>query len=413
MINTISSNKGVSILALFTASWWVFGPKINLIPVAGYEQGIRLEDILFAVLFGILSFSTLLRRRQFEILGGKQGFALIVFMFSSVLSSVLIYQSPFSSLLFSVRWLEYLLMGSILFKVALMHRGKVLKLFKYYIFLNACIAPLSVLSDARYAGLSAGPWEVSTVTILCFISLKPFFKSQKELFFYALCVFLVILSAQARIQLLAYLVLLVFYKETRYGLVAIALPGVIYLLFAGVLDNALKLVRFESIGLSSIEEIFHAIWESGADAQFYTLSAALPESDASTIARLLIWASFIYKWMEFGGFGILFGIGPGVGGVVVDGLYIRLLTEFGLVGALIFFVFIKKLMARVIVEYRVPLVLAIGIVSLTNDPFTSQRIFSAICLSVGLLYAYPGGRILKRSKQVEVSHAETTRVQTR
>lgn len=410
MISSLSSNKSLSILALFTASWWVFGPKISIIAVPGYEQGIRLEDILFAVLFGILGFETLSRRGQFEILGGKQGFALISFMFASVLCSVLIYQSSIYALLFSVRWLEYLLMGSILFQVALLHRRRVLKLFKYYIVLNACIAPFSALSDERYAGLSAGPWEVSTVIILCFISVKPIFKSQKELYFYALCVLLVILSAQARIQLLAYLALLVFYKETRYKLVAIALPGIIYLLFSGALDGVLKMVRFDSIDLSSIGEVFHAIRENGSDADFYTLTDSLPESDASTIARLLIWSSFIYKWLEFGGFAILFGIGPGVGGVVVDGLYIRLLTEFGLFGTLIFIIFIKKLMARVDPEYRIQLVLIIGIISLTNDPITSQRIFSAICLSVGLLFASNGGRILNRNKQVEVFHAEVTRV---
>lgn len=409
MTNTISNDKCFSILVLFTALWWVFGPKITLIPVPGYEQGIRLEDVLFAGLFGIRSYITLSRRGHLEVLGGKYGSTLIVFMFASVVSSILIYESSFSALLFSIRWLEYLLMGAILFQVALLHRSKLLKLFKCYIVLNAFFAPFSLLSDERYTGLSAGPWEVSTVALLLFISLKPFLKSKRELVLYALCVLIIIVSAQARIQLLAYVTLLALYKEMRHLLTAMALLSLIYLLPSGALDSVLQMVRFDSIKLSSIVEISRAIREAGVDANFHTLAETLPEQDESTIARLLIWSSFIYKWLDFGGFAIIFGIGPGVGGVVVDGLYIRLLTEFGAIGTFVFFLFMKKLMDRVNREYRIQLILIIGIISLTNDPITSQRIFSAICLSIGVLFACNGELMMKKPVQAETSHGRFSR----
>lgn len=385
MISGISSNKYLSILAFLTALWWVFGPKINLIAVPGYEQGIRLEDILFAVVFVILIFATPSRFGNFEILGGKHGITLAIFMLASVLSAIIFQKSNFSNILFSIRWLEYLLMGPILVRVAMVHYRKVLGLFKCYIVLNAFVAPLSILSGERYEGLSAGPWEVSTVVILCLISVRPFLKSGRELYFYLICVLFIIVSAQARIQFLAYMALLVIYKETRYKLAAIILLSIGCLLISGLLDGALNILRFESISVSSIGEIFHAIKENGESAEFNVLTASLPDSDASSIARLLIWSTFIYKWLNIGVFGILFGIGPGVGGVVVDGLYIRLLTEFGFVGALIFFLFIGKITRRVNRDYRVQLISIVGVISLTNDPITSQRIFSAICLSIGLL----------------------------
>ena len=377
--------KHVAYLALFTSIWWVFGPKIDLIAVPGYEQGIRLEDILFAGLFIFLTLSTLSKSGTVRILGGWYGVGLVAFMIASFILSMLIFNSPYTAIVFSFRWLEYLLMGAILLQVALLFRSEFIALFKFYIIINACIAPLSMLFGERYSGLSAGPWEVSSVMLLIMVSIKPLLKSSREFYIFATCVLIVIVAAQARIQLVAYIMLLALYPETRYKLLKTSFPLCIGLIISGHMYSLLEAVRFDAISLSSIKEILLTIESYGRDSNFHTITGSLPDSDASTIARLIIWSSFIYKWIDYGPVAILFGIGPGVGGVVVDGFYIRLLTEFGLVGLMIFIAFVKNILKKIDPEFRVQLIIVLGVISLTNDPITSQRIFSAICLSIGIL----------------------------
>jgi len=185
--------------------------------------------------------------------------------------------------------------------------------------------------------------------------------------------------------LVAYIMLLALYPETRYKLLKTSFPLCIGLIISGHMYSLLEAVRFDAISLSSIKEILLTIESYGRDSNFHTITGSLPDSDASTIARLIIWSSFIYKWIDYGPVAILFGIGPGVGGVVVDGFYIRLLTEFGLVGLMIFIAFVKNILKKIDPEFRVQLIIVLGVISLTNDPITSQRIFSAICLSIGIL----------------------------
>ena len=233
-------------LILFTSIWWVFGPKINLFAVPGYEQGIRIEDILFAGVFAALALSTLSKKGTVNILGGTHGLTLVLFMFASVVFSVFLFNSQPSAFIFTFRWLEYLLMGSILLQVAVLHRSKFITLFKSYIIINACIAPFSLLSGERYSGVSAGPWEVSTVLLLIMFSLKPLLKSSREFYVYAICVLIVIVAAKARIQLIAYLMLLTLYSETRYKLLVASLPIGIYLILSGQLHNVLEAIRFDN-----------------------------------------------------------------------------------------------------------------------------------------------------------------------
>jgi hypothetical protein len=118
--------------------------------------------------------------------------------------------------------------------------------------------------------------------------------------------------------------------------------------------------------------------------------------------------------LDIGLFAYIFGIGPGVANSVnVDGFYIRLLTEFGVVGTFIFFLFIKKLMSKLSREYQIQLILTIGIISLTLDPFTSSRIFSAISLSLGLLLSCDRREdIIKINKQVKIRHSDVNKIST-
>jgi hypothetical protein len=73
---------------------------------------------------------------------------------------------------------------------------------------------------------------------------------------------------------------------------------------------------------------------------------------------------------------ILFGISPGQIGIIIDGLYVRLFFEFGLIGSFLFYRWIKSLM-RIYANSGFYLLILL-IAGLTLDPFTSSKVMLAL-----------------------------------
>ncbi len=364
---------------------WAFAPKITIIGVPGYEQGIRIEDLLFIICFSLFSYFSFIQFGSISVFGGKDTLYFISYLLISVLVSIFLFGTNPFSIVFTFRWLEYFLMGSILVWFALNNTNLLIVLIKTYIIFNLLLTPLSFLKGERFEGLTAGPWEVTSVLLFLFVGIKSYFITKKEFFFYLLSIFVVIIAAQARIQLIAFLVLLFYFAETKRIALVSTLVGAFIALFWGISSSAIQGLRFETINFESISEIYEAIRSSDSNVEFYALAEQFPDGDMSTLARMMIWANFINKWLSFGIYGIFFGIGAGVGGVVVDGLYIRLITELGIVGIFFFLRMLFVFVGRLGKSDKLLLLLLLGVISLTNDPFTSQRIFSSFCLAVGIM----------------------------
>ena len=377
-----------TVINLITIIWWTFGPKINLISIDGFEQGVRTEDFLFLV----SCFNNLANLPQWRIektiVGGSASVVLLTFMLASTLIAVGDRGESMMIFLFSLRWFEYFLMGAVIINFCLRFPDQIVKISKLILVFNALFSVESILSFERYSGLSAGPWEISSVLIFTYLGIKPFIHKLYQRNFYAILVLTVILAAQARIQLISFIFLLILMRETRFKTLVIALSIAVLLATKSLVLSQIQLLRSGMLEFDAFKEVLTTIMQVGGELDYYAIARANPDFDSSTIARLMIWFSFVQKWIDNLPVSMIVGLGPGCVGVVVDGLYIRIVTEFGLVGIICFLRFIWGLLSNLKTDFRAQILLSFCVISLTNDPITSQRIFSSICLSIGLLLAH-------------------------
>ena len=95
--------------------------------------------------------------------------------------------------------------------------------------------------------------------------------------------------------------------------------------------------------------------------------------------RFNIWLNLIELWsrIDFFLLKLLFGIGLGSVSVILDGFYIRLFFELGLIGTVLYFSIIIKMFFDP--DLRM-LAVFISVICLTLDPYSSSKI--AYCIGV-------------------------------
>jgi hypothetical protein len=139
-----------------------------------------------------------------------------------------------------------------------------------------------------------------------------------------------------------------------------------------------ELVLFGKTIFEEFSQIVKVGSENGID--FY--SQFKDSLDGSLAIRVNMWFFVIYKYITYNPFlfSILFGISPGQNGVIIDGLFVRLVFEFGILGCIFFFFFVKKLFSYNKVSFYLLLVMILS--GLTLDPFTSSKIMLVLSLLI-------------------------------
>ena len=157
-------------------------PKFNIIDIANYHQGIRIEDflIVYIAIFLILS-------NTFEIKKNDLGFNFIIYFFILLISII------HGSLYFGQKWvilpryLEYIVL-LIYFNRHNPDLYSIFKILRLYLILNFFAVILQELgllgeitslgyespanlSDDRPTGLTGGPWELSNCSAIIFFTL--------------------------------------------------------------------------------------------------------------------------------------------------------------------------------------------------------------------------------------------------
>jgi len=375
------------LIYLITSFLWLIAPKITIFNLPGYTQGIRLEDIffIFILIHWFFLNNRIKYKIKFPIIGGTSGLILIAYILFFEIISIFYLKSPSSNLIFGMRWAEYLIMGSFIFHSAILYTKYYIKLIKFYIIFNLIFSIIFILKyglNYRYSGLTEGPWEICSVLTFLYMGLYKYIESKERVIFFC-AVFFVCIASQARIQLISLVPIIILLFNINIKKLALFVPVVI-LFYYGISNEILTLIRFDSFSIDSINNLITILIEGGRDLKWEDVSKTA-DVDSSTLSRLIIWLSFIYPWIDAGLYGILFGIGAGTGGVVVDGFYIRLITEFGIVGILFFIKWILKIIDNYEdLKINHTIILIFSIISLTNDPITSQRIFSSFVLAVSL-----------------------------
>ena len=130
-------------------------PKINLLSIPGFAQSLRLEDVLvFFVCIGLISKSFIKIPR------------ILIVLFIVSFPGMIYLGKPLQSLLFWLRFVEYIIVADQIAKLLLDERIR-MKLFSFVVFANLMFFFLS--NQARLQGLQ---WSLGACK--CFVSVVPY-----------------------------------------------------------------------------------------------------------------------------------------------------------------------------------------------------------------------------------------------
>jgi hypothetical protein len=354
----------------FVLLWCVFSFKIILGGIV--EAGLRVDDLLLLIGLVIL----MLRGDIVRVPRSSALRAYLLFLSISLLSSVwngimgrvgLVY-----SMIFVVRLLEYTVfyyLGYVLVESGVrVWRG--LRVYFYLLCIVVLLQTLRVLPTAsqfsvsRASGNTNGPYELAAVAafFLCYFG----YRERRKL--NTVGAFVILLLTASRITFLGTLMgfIMRFLSRTRSKAQAVAIVVLTVLLIgAGTnwissqsddnagsntlgsrLKSASSLVSVDYMGVfSSIP-----MYETSDD---YTTGMFLDsgwlakevEADTSGVLRVFRWASLVKSTVSHFD-SILIGLGPSFGSAAVDGNYVRVFIETGLLGLMAFLVFLRRMLKQ-------------------------------------------------------------------
>jgi hypothetical protein len=355
--------------------WCLFSFKLVLIGVG--ESGIRADDLLILVTGVILllrgDLHRIRRSAALNIYLGFLGVGLISALWNSVAGRV----SLLISLFFVARLLQYLVFYYMGYIIA--RRGLTLsRVFTIYLVLLGVTVPLQMLGlfpvfgtfagiTSRAVGNTNGPYELAMVAsfMICYLG---YYQRRRISSWFS---FLLILLSASRITsvaaaLSATKVMLARTRSRRVRIVAVAVIACLgiggFLAIRGVgndtsrrdqkgllarLSTASSGTSLETIGVA----YDHApVYQNSADyyeGEFVTaiMEARAGEADMSGLERLFRWTTLIKSTLS-GADSIFLGLGPSFGTAAVDGYFVRVFIETGLLGVFMFGWFAWTLLFR-------------------------------------------------------------------
>ncbi|EHS96157.1 hypothetical protein WHZ68_05955 [Klebsiella oxytoca] len=376
-------------IMIFIFIYTVFGFKLSLLGRTGDEQSgnilssIRIDDVI--IVFFVLIY--ILKGKTGSIfLSKKPILCFLLYTFVSLVSTV--YNSSFgevdfvASLLFTLRPLEYYVYIALGYELAKSKFSPDLTLKFYVIYCFALIAGqtlgiiggVSNFSFDRAIANTGGPWELAAVAAF----LMSYFIMSKNATFTAFSSFMLILT-QSRITLVASILVFLFgnlnsvIKIIRKKIVVLSICIFTSLLSIWALysftasdyishqkaSNSGVTARFETFGsndtLTTLNEIL-VTTKAASNRQDYfnkTYGEGLNdiltnsgEGDASAFVRFTRWVTLV-KTTSNNIITLLIGLGPSYAGKAVDGNYVRIFVETGLVGLITYLLFLLSCLKNI------------------------------------------------------------------
>ena len=370
----------------------IFIPKINLISIGKFYQGIRTEDIL-VLLYSLYILTSNLNTRV--IIWNKffqfKYWIIILYLFSlSVLFALI--NDVKNVLIMTVRAAEY----AIIIIYINNHIEKFqtyINIFKSYIIINfifsilqyynligsfsslGYMGPGDILNQRSY-GISGGSWEIGVLINLSFLILLSLLKDKYEIFFYYLLCGIIIILANGRANILGFVIIsiyLIFFTE--YFL---KLRNVIYNLLLLLTINTI-IIYFFDVGTKYYFEDIINYYNKLIDDIFFivkstynliinkivpTFDSATSEKVYSYIYRLIHWKNIIEIFQK-NNYHYIIGFGSPY--IYTESLLIRIITSLGLLGTLIVICSLRNL--------KILFVLIFFTMGFSLDLFMSMKIF--------------------------------------
>ena len=408
MLPRYSGDLRFTIIALGVAM--LFMPKVNIVSIAGESAGIRVDDVLLLVLFALLMAGVLLARKPTI----NRIESIVFILIGCMLLSNLINLQMFgrSSLLYSLRYLEYFLffyIGQYFFAA----RYSVARLLYALLFVNAIVMVLQGFSliggfssagfaqnvSGRAIGITGGPWEVGA--ILNFSLATLLFDRDKvggvtfRIFLIAGTSALVVMTG-ARMPALAHIFLISYYlylqsPNKTYFLRNAAVTAGTLLVAIVLIPNPLT-ERSESLfSMTNIEQFKEQYSKATVPAEKFEgwseMSTADEDTDPSWLTRVARWIIAIKTWTN-SPLTWFVGVGPGNWGPALDGGWLRVMSEWGLLGLSLFLAFLYRIAD--ISRATCALVVALAINMLFIDIHMAYKAMSLFFFLSG--YAYNKAR---------------------
>ena len=361
----------------------IFFPKIDLIAVPNYWQGIRIEDLILFVFF----FQYLVNSKKVFWQKDYQYKYVILFFTYYFFSNFIGYMSGISIIPMAVaRVAEYVIL--ILFINSISINGSTLKkISAYYLLINLFVSIMQEFQligsftslgyldpknymNSRAMGLSGGSWELGILSALNFFIYLRFEKKKLYIFIFYLITLTLLFLSEGRANTVAFLVSSIFLikniipKTKILHLVAFL---ILLFIFIYVSIQLLNVSLFERVFAVSYKELFFILKNFILYNQIPILtkhtSSALPHM-LSIIYRLQHWSN-LYDLYNTSILTQLFGTGMAV--LYVESTLIRIWFTTGIVGC-----FLALALAGQMKLYQVVFFIITGF---SLDIFVSFKIF--------------------------------------
>jgi hypothetical protein len=374
MKNITKLNPKISIFLLIIL---ITFPKIDLIAIPGYWQGIRIEDciILLFLIFFLSNLNYILLNFRINSFQYKNFYYFFLYLF---LSNIVGLVSGLDiKLIMVIRLAEYIFYLFLLdslniskrFTINLLFLFTVLNLIVGILQLNDLVGSISSLGflgpdheiNSRVLGLMGGSWELSIFTTLSYIFI---FKNEKSklkiLIMFCISAFLVIVS-ESKTQTITFglvNILLLIQSRNFTILIPFLCLSLLTLIF-------IDLPIINKIKNLNLEYLFNLSYESFVNEKIHILSDVKDQNlHLSYVYRLNFWVTLLKEY-QTSSLTILFG--TGFTRVYVESLIIRIIFSTGLIGLIFLIYLLRK---------SNPLYIIIFFVSgLTLDLFISLKIY--------------------------------------
>ncbi len=405
----------------------LFLPKINLIEVAaGETAGLRIDDLILLFIGIFLIWAHIhSNQRLFKIEGWVV--AITCFGFFSFLCNRLLFAAGFlpmdSKIFYCFRMLEYFMFFYIgTFATKFFNDRSLVKVLFIWILALMTLQKLGIVGglttdgylpdvSSRVPGIASFPSEMGLLLnlIFCFFifdeetssSFLSLFRSPftryifHKVYLYTLfCLFgYFIVITGNRISIVALFVCFVFRIKHdlsfrsigSYLSILILVPIVSFAVGSVIMETISVYQRSSNLFNSKNLELVSLVWDKIDTEENPTGNERLRSAsyDASWFLRIHKWM-FVTKSFVTHPECYLQGLGPGYAGAAVDGGILRILTEFGFVGAFIFFKFFRSI-SRINLQSKWMMV-AFMINMIFFDAYLAYKTMSFLLFTTGYFF---------------------------
>jgi hypothetical protein len=378
----------------------LFIPKLNIVGLqAGGAAGLRLDDLLLLSCFlffaSVLLYYSAVRPRKIEL-------AFAGWVAAQVLSNfVNITFYGRSSYLYSLRFIEYFLF--FYFGYYFAQRNELRTLAKALLWINGPIMLLQLFrvvggfssalpgytaNVGRPIGLTGGPWEIGVLINFCLAILlfdgNVTRKAAIKAFLITTALLLLTASRMAMVAQVA--ILIAFYRSRgRNALAFVAKSSIAVAILVAVVwfvpnplqKRSQKLFDLEN--LRFLQQMYERTPDNPSLDEFYDFELQ-DDSDMSWVMRVSKWTVAVKLWMR-DSTSPVFGLGPGGVGVALDGGWLRIVIETGMLG-LISLLTLARCIWRISPTLRVML-LSVAINMLMIDIYLSYKVMAFLFFTSG------------------------------